>query len=381
MFNGKKNWRLVEMTRNEGKRSEAKRKNIMLFMVILFAMAFVTGFSPIARAASIPEGYENILRLGTTDEPDTNDPQKTTEYYSVNFQIFDRLVEAVTVGEGKSELIPGLAESWEISDDGLTYTFHLRKGVKFHNGAEFKAKDVKYTFERMLKPETGAKNQDFIDPVKGSAEMMDGKAKELSGLEVVDDYTVKMTLKEPFGPFIASLATPSVSILNAESTEAAGSDFGLVPEKTIGTGAFIFDKWTLHDELLVRKNGDYWRGAPEIGGISWKVIRDHDTYRMMFEAGEIDVFDTDQAYSQIEYFLNNQKYSKNIVIGYRMGLYYFSINQNIKPFDDVRVRKALQMAVDRQGMLDALFAGRGSVMHGILPPGLVGYNPDRKSVV
>jgi ABC-type transport system substrate-binding protein len=327
-------------------------------------------------AGAIAEGYENVLRLATTDEPNHNDPQKTTEYYSVNFQIFDRLVEAVSVGPGKSEIVPGLAESWEVTDDGLTYTFNLRKGVKFHNGTEFTAKDVKYTFERMLWPETEAKNQDFIDPVKGSAEVMQGTTKDLSGIEIVDDYTIKVTLKEPFAPFIASLATPGVGILNQEATEAAGTDFGLVPEKTIGTGAYIFEKWVLHDELKVRRNDEYWRGAPELDGISWKVLKDVDTMRMMFESGELDVFDTDMAFSQIAYFRSEPKYAGHLVTGDRVGVNYYSFNQKIKPFDDVRVRKALQMAVDRQGMLDALHDGAGAVMDGILPPGLLGYNPD-----
>jgi ABC-type transport system substrate-binding protein len=235
---------------------------------------------------------------------------------------------------------------------------------------------VKYTFERMLWPETEAKNQDFIDPIQGSKEVMDGTTKELSGVEIVDDYTIKVTLKEPFAPFIASLATPSVGILNMEATEAAGTDFGLVPEKTIGTGAYIFDKWVLRDELMVRRNDEYWRGAPELDGISWKVVQDPDTMRLMFESDEIDVFDTDSAFSQIAYFANNPKYSGNLAIGDRVGVNYYTFNQKIKPFDDVRVRKALQMAVDRQGMLDALHDGRGVVMDGILPPGLLGYNPD-----
>ncbi|MDR1514213.1 MAG: ABC transporter substrate-binding protein [Synergistaceae bacterium] len=331
-------------------------------------------------AANVAAGYENILRLATWDEPNQNDPQKTTEYYSINFQIFDRLVEAVTAGPARSELVPGLAESWEVTDDGLTYTFNLRKGVKFHNGAEFTAKDVKYTFERMLWPETEAKNQDFIDPIKGSTEVMEGTAKELSGVEIVDDYTIKVTLKEPFAPFIASLATPSVSILNMEATEAAGADFGLVPEKTIGTGAYIFDKWVLRDELLVRRNDNYWRGAPELDGISWKVVQDADTMRLMFESGEIDVFDTAVAVSQIEYFANNPKYAGNLAIGDIADTNYYSFNQRIKPFDDVRVRKALQMAVDRQGMLDALFGGRGTLSYGIIARGIIGHNPDLPAI-
>ena len=326
--------------------------------------------------ANVAPGYENILRLAEDVEVNTLDGQLTTEYYSIPFMIFDRLVEATSVGEGQSEIIPGLAESWEISDDGLVYTFHLRQGVKFHNGEDFSAEDVKYTFERMLWPETGALNQDFITPIKGAQAVMNGETRELEGIRIVDEYTIEMTLNEPFGPFLASLATPGCSIYHKETTEAAGKDFGLVPEKTVGTGPYIASKWVLNDEKLVVRNDNYWRGTPPLDGISWKVVPDADTMRMMFESGELDLFDCDYAPTQITYFMNDPKYQNNIVTGPRVGVYYYTFNQNIEPFDDVRVRKAVQMAIDRQGILDALFDGQGEVMSGIMPPGLVGYNPD-----
>ncbi|MEL7623412.1 MAG: ABC transporter substrate-binding protein [Clostridiales bacterium] len=374
-----------------------KKRNLALLLTVLFVLAAFAGCgspaasTPPATTATTPEatepaasgipakvapGYENIMRMVTNPQPDTCDPQKTTEFFCVNFMIFNRLAEAVTTGPGKTELIPSLAEKWEISEDALEYTFYLRKDVKFHNGNDFTAEDVKYTFERMLWPETGAKNQDFVDPIVGSDEVMAGATKELSGVTILDDYTIKVKLKMPFGPFIASMAAPAMGILDKEATEAAGADFGLAADKTIGTGPYYFDKWVLNDELLVKRFDGYWDKQPELEGISWKIISDAETMRMMFEAGELDVFDTEFALSQLEYFTNSPKYANNIVAGDRVGIYYLTFNQQIKPFDDVRVRKALQMAMDRQGLVDALNGGRGTPRYGIFPPGVMGYNPN-----
>lgn len=326
--------------------------------------------------AIIPATGDNILRLVTADEQNTCDVQKTTEYYTVPLNIFDRLVETQTNLDGTSEIVPGLAERWDISDDGLIYTFYLRSGVKFHNGEEFKADDVVYTFERMLKPETNALNQDFIMAVKGAADMMEGTADKLEGIEVIDDYTIRMTLEDPFAPFLANLATPGVSIYNRKFTEEAGDQFGLMPEKTCGTGPFILSMWELNSETQIDAFDGYWKGRPRLDAVNFKTVKDADTQRMMFENGDLDQFDCDEAPSQIAYFAENEKYRDWIKMGSRVGVTYYSINQEIEPFDDVRIRKAFQMAFDKQQLLNTLYDGRGTVASGIIPPGLIGYNPN-----
>lgn len=309
------------------------------------------------------------------DEPDTTDVHCTTEYYTVGMNIFDRLVEVQPHDDGTSELVPSLAEKIDVSEDGLTYTFKLKEGVKYSNGADLTTDDVLYTFERLLTYDK-SKNSDFVDQVQGADELMAGTADTLAGFEVIDDYNFKVTLKEPYAAFLACLSTPSVSIYDRETTEEAGTDFGLVPEKTIGTGPFVFSEWTLGSEIVLSKNENYWDGASDLDGIVIKFVPDAETQRMMYESGELDILDLDNCASQMPYFLDNPTYADQIKSGARVGIYYYSFNESIEPFNDVRVRKAVQMAIDRQAILDALYSGKGQLENGIFPHGLIGFNTE-----
>ena len=307
----------------------------------------------------------------------TADVQKTSKDYEVPFNIFDRLVDVEVGTDGNSKIVPSLAESWDISDDGLEYTFHLRQGVKFHNGNDFTAEDVAYTFHRMLTVEGGV-NTEFIDQIKGADELLAGETDTLEGVEVVDDYTIKVTLKEPFAGFLASISSPGVSIYDSEATEAAGDQFGMDPAVTVGTGPFEFSSWSFNNQLVLTRNEDYWKGASKLPGVVIKIIPDTETQSMMFESGELDILDLDYAADSVDRF--TETYPDQIVQGPRVGIVYFTMNFNKEPFQDVRVRKAVQMSIDRQAILDALYGGRGQVEQGIFPHGLIGFNPDQEEI-
>lgn len=307
----------------------------------------------------------------------TADVQKTTKDYTVPTNIFDRLADIQVDDQGVSKIVPSLAEKWDISGDGLEYTFYLQKGVKFQNGNDFTAEDVLYTFERLLTVEGGL-NTELLDQVKGAAELMEGTADTLEGVEVVDDYTVKITLKEPFAAFLSCLTAPGLSIYDSEATEAAGDQFGMDPAVTVGTGPFKFAGWNFNDQLVLMKNDDYWRGAPELPGVVIKIIPDTETQTMMFESGELDLLDLDFVTDAADRFL--ETYPDQIVQGPRVGITYFTMNFNKEPFQDVKVRQAVQMAIDRQAILDALYGGRGQVEHGIYPYGLIGFNEGQTKI-
>lgn len=312
-----------------------------------------------------------FLTVALNADIQTADMQKTSKDYQIPINIYDSLCEIKVADDGTSSIEPCLAEKWDISDDGMEYTFYLKKGVKFHNGDELKASDVKYTFERMLTV-VGGTNSEFLDQIKGSTELFEGTATELEGFEVLDDYSFKLTLKEPYSGFLACISTPAVSIYSEKATEAAGDQFGLDPALTVGTGPFKFASWTYNDQLVLVRNDDYFQGASQLPGVVIKIVPDTETQTMMFESGQLDLLDMDYVTEQIDRF--QESYPDQLVSGPRLGTTYFTLNQKLEPFSSLQVRKAVQMAIDRQVILDTLYGGRGQLENGIFPHGLIGFN-------
>ncbi|HWQ09970.1 MAG TPA: ABC transporter substrate-binding protein [Holophaga sp.] len=331
-------------------------------------------------ACSIIAPAEKVFTIAYNEEPKTSDMQMTTSCYMIPLNVYDRLIECATTSPGKSALVPGLATKWEVSKDGKVYTFHLRKGAKFQNGEEVTAQDVIYTFDRMLDPATKALNTDALDFIVGAADRMAGKASSTSGLKALDKYTVQITLENAFVPFLSILAAPQCSILSEKFTRPLGNKYGLTAETTCGSGPFILREWTLNDHHTMVANTKYWRGRPQLDKFVLKIVTDAETMRMLFESGAVDMFDCDFAYSQIPYFTSNPKWSKQIAAGPRAGIHYYTFNQKLKPFDDVRVRKAFQMAVDRKTILEKLYFNQGQIENGIVPRGLIHYNPGQAKI-
>lgn len=365
-----------------------KKTSVIISIVLLLAMLLSacsggsTASSTSSASGSAATSGDNILKVsvGSSENPDTLDVQKTTNYYGVPLNIYDRLVECEVVN-GETKIVPGLADTWDISDDGTVYTFHLHKGVKFSNGEELKADDVVYTVNRMMNPANNTQNTDVFDLIKGAEDVYEGNAQTVEGVKALDDYTVQITLENAFAPFLANLTVPGASIYNRKACEAAGDQFGIDPTLTVGTGPFIVKSWTLNSEIVLEKNPDYFKGAPALDGVDEKIITDPNTAKMTFENGDLDVLDlAGDAQTQIPYFQSSDTWKDNVVSGPIAGIYYYAFNEAIAPLDNVKVRKAIQMAIDRQTILDQLYGGEGQVVNTIVPKGITGYNANAKAI-
>ena len=319
---------------------------------------------------------DNIVRTAIKSDIQTIDMHKTSNNYMVPLNVFDRLVE-VEVKDGKSEIVPSLAKSWDISEDGKTYILHLMEGVKFHNGEDFKADDVVYSLNRIVTVQ-GAVNSSFVSQIEGFDELTNGVATELSGVKAIDDYTVEIKLKEPYAGFMASLAAAPVSILDEKTTTMAGDKFGIEPEFTVGTGPFKLKEWKLNEGIELVKNENYWKEAPKIDGVEIKVVPDTETQNIMYRNGELDILDLDYMVDYIPTY--KQEFKDNLVSVPRVGITYFTFNENIEPLNNVNIRKALSMAIDRQAIVDSMYNGTASIENGIFPKGLIGHNENIEAI-
>jgi ABC-type transport system substrate-binding protein len=240
--------------------------------------------------------------VAVEDEPDTVDFQCTTLHYTVAMNAFDRLVEMDNDDDGNVVLKPALAESWEISDDGMEYTFHLREGVTFSNGSPLTSSDVLYTFERLLTyPESC--NQDVVSEIKGAVPLMNGETDHLEGFRIIDDLNFVVTMEKPFAAFLPCIAMPAGSILDKETTEAVGEKFGKDPESTVGTGAFILTDWEPGKGLLLKANPDCWEGKPGFDGLDLRFLKQSEEQKQLFEDGVLDYLDLDELGDMAEYFI------------------------------------------------------------------------------
>ena len=292
--------------------------------------------------------------------------------WSMIKSLFDGLMDYVP---GTTELRPGLAESYDVSDDGKIFTFHLRPGVKFHNGREMTADDVKYSLDRVTNPVTQSPGAGFFASIMGYDAMADGSASELSGVEVVDPATVKITLSRPDATFLHVMALNFASIVPKEAVEEWGTDFGKHP---VGTGAYKLANWTIGQQLVFAKNTEYWRaGVPYLDQITFEVGQEPIVALLRLQKGEVDVPGDGIPPAKFEEVMSNPAEKARVVEGGQLQTGYITLNVKTPPFDNLKVREAVNMAINKQ-RITQMINGRAIPANQPLPPTMPGYSKDYK---
>lgn len=363
-------------------------KRMSLFLAAALTAAALSACSGTGRENSLPSGKDEAEKktsekeskssdylVSIEDEPDTVDFQCTSVHYTIAQNVFDRLVEMEKDDEGGVNILPSLAKSWDISEDRRCYTFHLRENVTFSNGETLTSSDVRYTLERLLSHPDSC-NQDIAEMIEGAEKLEKGEADSLAGFEILNDQDFSITLTQPFEAFLACMSMPGASILDAETTEKAGERFGREPAWTVGTGPFILDKWEPSKGMSLIANKNCWSGKPSCEGLRLLFMTEAEEAKQMFEEGELDVLDLDELGDLAEFFIHGDIYQDNLREVQPIGITYIALNESMGPLADQKVRKALQISLNREALLDAAYSGRGSVENGIFPHGLYGYNPD-----
>ncbi len=338
--------------------------------ILLAALAL-----PVALPAVAQEGKQGGAIIVTyKDDIVTLDPAIGYDWvnWSIIKSLFSRLMD---YKPGTAELTPSLAESYDISKDGLTYTFKLRKGVKFHNGREVVAQDVKYSIERTTNPKTESPGAGFFDSIAGMDAYKKGKAKEAKGIAVVDPYTVKFTLIRPDATFLHVMALNFSSVVPKEAVDKAGKDFG---KKVVGSGAFMQADWKLGQELVLKRNPDYFlQGVPKLDQITFQVGLEPMTAILKLEKGEADFAGDGIPPATFLQIRNDPKYKDLIIEGGQLQTGYVTMNVQMKPFDKVEVRQAVNMAIDKARIVK-IINNRAVPANQPLPPTMPGYDKEYK---
>jgi len=314
----------------------------------------------------------HVYRRALGHDPVTLDPVRISDIYSrsVAYQVFDGLVQY----DQTLTVKPGLAEFWRASRDGLTWTFTLRKGVKFHHGREVTADDVVFSFTRVLDPRFRSGAADRFAVVKGADDYRSGRAKHVSGLVALDRYRVEVTLTEAPAPFAAVAAVGHANIVPRDLVEAQGDAFG---QRPVGTGPFRFVSWDRGKEIVLAANPDYYGGPPRLGRIVFRVFAGErfDTVNEEFERGELEDSPLPSKMTATDYkrLIGDPRYA--YVKRSLFSLRFYGLNVRMKPLDDKRVRLAINHAIDRGPINDGIYLGRPLLANGILPPGTPGFNP------
>ncbi len=346
-----------------------------------FLLVFVLLLGISVSIASAQDAATTVTTAFAEAQPHSLDPAvvSNTDEFFVLRNVSEGLV---TYDPQTLAPAPALATSWDVSDDGTVYTFHLRDGVTFTDGSTFDANDVKYSLDRLANPDTGTSYTSGLvlgsvvgwsavrPPAAGDGTPTPAPVSGISGVEVVDPMTVRITLTKALPSFLESLTLPGGFIVPEGQT-----DFTNGP---IGTGPYSISEFTPDQQIVLTANENYWGGAPDVKTAIIKVIPEQSEQELEYEAGTLDLVRV--APADMARLEADSTFSPQLVKVPLLNTFFLRINLKDPDMSKVAVRQALSAAIDRETIVDTVLQGQGVPAYGLFPPGLSVYNPDYKPV-
>lgn len=341
---------------------------------LLSALLLLAGCGGLLPGAGLPQRPDGVTG-GIWEEAISRDPHTLDPAHGVTLldsrliaMLFNGLVALTPDGR----LVPDLAARWEVDDDGLTYTFTLREGVKFHSGREVSAEDVVFSFTRLLSPETASPRAWVLFPIAGAQAFHTGLAGEVAGLEALDEKTIRITLEQPMAQFLHRLTMPAASVVDGTALRSLEGD----GPGSAGTGPFRLERWERGRQLVFTAHRDYHWQRPYLDSIRWYIMPDRAAMIQAFSEGRLHAVELTPA--ELRYLTDTLGWSGPLHKITLPAVYYLALNNQAPPLTDPLVRMAVHMAIDREDLLRR-WLPRGYVpAQGAIPPGIAGYDPDRQ---
>lgn len=314
-----------------------------------------------------------VLRRLWSDPP-TLDPHLSSDTTSSGIVV--EIHSGLITLNPQLEIIPDIAESWEISDDLLTYTFIIRDDAVFHDGKKITANDFKWSFERAANPKTASPVADtYLSDIVGVNEVIDGIRNDISGVKIIDNLTLEITIDEPKPYFLAKLTYPTAYVLDKENVLNGGSNWA---DKPNGAGPFKLKEYKVGERLILERNQNYHLGSPKLNRIVMNLAGGQSM--AMYENDEIDITGVGMLDLERVLDLNNPLSTEIVVAPPSFSITYIGFNTNVNPFDDIYFRKALTHSINKPLIASEVLSDLVIPAYGILPPGFPGYQKDLKGL-
>ncbi|QDC02973.1 MULTISPECIES: peptide ABC transporter substrate-binding protein [Phyllobacteriaceae] len=342
-----------------------------MLKTMLKATVFAATLAVSAGAFQAPAFADVVYNRGSAAEPESLDPHKTSTIYEAN--VLRDLFQGLVMQDEKANVIPGAAESWTVSDDGTVYTFKLRKDGMWSDGSPVTAEDFVYAFHRLEDPATGAEYASMLYPIKGAEEVNTKKGKpEDMGVKAIDATTLEVTLKAPTPYFLEMLTHQATYPVSKASIDKLGADW-VKAGKLVSNGAYTLAEWVPNDHIKLVKNPKFWDAdTVKIDTVNYIPTEDRASAIKRFEAGELDSYD-DLPTEQLADL--QAKFGDQIKVGPYLGTYYYAIKTDKAPWDNVELRNAISMAIDRDFLAEKVWQNSMLPGYSMVPPGIEGYTP------